>query len=69
MSNVQNTKSDLKTLPDHLEYEFLEECDKKPVNIASELSESEKEELVHVLKKRKSAIARSITDIKGIIPS
>ncbi|XP_052627208.1 uncharacterized protein LOC128133721 [Lactuca sativa] len=62
-------KSELKILPGHLEYAFLEEGEQKPVIIASDLTKSEKEELVRVLKKRKNVIAWKITDIKGISPS
>ncbi|XP_052621829.1 uncharacterized protein LOC128127387 [Lactuca sativa] len=67
--NMQNVETELKTLPDHLEYAFLEDGHQKPVIIASDLSESKKEELVPVLKKRKRAVAWNITDIKGISPS
>ncbi|KAL7608491.1 hypothetical protein Lser_V15G14257 [Lactuca serriola] len=56
----------LKTLPNHLECAFLEDGNQKPVIIAFDLSESEKEEVVQVLKKRKRAITWSITNIKGI---
>ncbi|XP_023772321.1 uncharacterized protein LOC111920979 [Lactuca sativa] len=67
--SMQNAKTVLKALPDHLEYAFLEDGQQKLVIIASDLSKSEKEELVKVLKNRKSSIAWSITDIKGISPS
>ena len=66
--SVQNTKLELKTIPEHLEYAFLEEGDQKPVIIASDLTKAKKEELVQALKKRKNSIAWKITDIKGIIP-
>ncbi|KAL7609424.1 hypothetical protein Lser_V15G10314 [Lactuca serriola] len=67
--NQQNPKTELKTLPEHLEYAFLEDGRQKTVIIASDLSESEKEELVQVLKKRNWAIEWSITDINGMSPS
>ena len=60
---------ELNTLPEHLEYAFLEEGEQKPVIITSNLTQIEKDQLVKVLKKRKNAIAWKITDIKGISPS
>ncbi|GKF79842.1 hypothetical protein Tco_0235410, partial [Tanacetum coccineum] len=57
---------ELKDLPSHLEYAYLEENDKLPVIIAKGLKEVEKEALLKVLKSHKWAIAWKITDIKGI---
>ncbi|GJW97812.1 reverse transcriptase domain-containing protein [Tanacetum coccineum] len=59
---------ELKDLPSHLEYDFLEENDKLPVIIAKGLNDDEKEALLKVLKSHKRAIAWKITDIKGIDP-
>ncbi|GJU61335.1 reverse transcriptase domain-containing protein [Tanacetum coccineum] len=59
---------ELKDLPSHLEYAFLEENDKLPVIIAKGLKDDEKEALLKVLKSHKRAIAWKITDIKGIDP-
>ncbi|GJU86379.1 reverse transcriptase domain-containing protein [Tanacetum coccineum] len=59
---------ELKDLPSHLEYAYLEENDKLPVIIAKGLKEDEKEALLKVLKSHKRAIAWKITDIKGIDP-
>ncbi|GJQ91404.1 reverse transcriptase domain-containing protein [Tanacetum coccineum] len=59
---------DLKDLPSHLEYAFLEGTDKLPVIIAKELKEDEKVRLLKVLKSHKRAIAWKIFDIKGIDP-
>ncbi|KAL7589726.1 hypothetical protein Lser_V15G37144 [Lactuca serriola] len=53
MFSVQNSDLELKTLPTHLEYAFLEEGNQKPVIISYNLTKSEKEELVKVLKKGK----------------
>ncbi|GJZ16150.1 reverse transcriptase domain-containing protein [Tanacetum coccineum] len=55
---------ELKDLPYHLEYAYLEENDKLPVIIAKGLKEDEKEALLKVLKSHKRAIAWKITDIK-----
>ncbi|GJZ07200.1 reverse transcriptase domain-containing protein, partial [Tanacetum coccineum] len=59
---------ELKDLPSHLEYAYLEENDKLPVIIAKGLKDDEKDALIKVLKSRKRAIAWKITDIKGIDP-
>ncbi|GJS15280.1 reverse transcriptase domain-containing protein [Tanacetum coccineum] len=59
---------ELKDLPSHLEYAFLEENDKLPVIIAKGLKNDEKYALLKVLKSHKRAIAWKITDIKGIDP-
>ncbi|GJR71649.1 reverse transcriptase domain-containing protein [Tanacetum coccineum] len=62
-------KLDLKDLPSHLEYAFLERTDKLPVIISKELKDEEKAALLKVLKSHKRAIAWKIFDIKGIDPS
>nr|GEU37872.1 reverse transcriptase domain-containing protein [Tanacetum cinerariifolium] len=59
---------ELKELPSHLEYAFLEKTDKLPVIIANDLKDVEKEALLKVLKYHKRAIAWKISDIKGIDP-
>ncbi|GJZ16450.1 reverse transcriptase domain-containing protein [Tanacetum coccineum] len=59
---------ELKDLPPHLEYAFLEGDDKLPVIIAKDLSVEEKATLIKVLKSRKRAIAWKLSDIKGINP-
>nr|GEX16475.1 reverse transcriptase domain-containing protein [Tanacetum cinerariifolium] len=48
---------ELKELPSHLEYAFLEETNKLPVIIAKDLKDVEKEALLKVLKSHKRAIA------------
>nr|GFC06070.1 reverse transcriptase domain-containing protein [Tanacetum cinerariifolium] len=59
---------ELKDLPPHLEYTFLEGDDKLPVIIAKDLSVEEKTALITVLKSHKRAIAWKLSDIKGIDP-
>ncbi|GJZ43446.1 reverse transcriptase domain-containing protein [Tanacetum coccineum] len=59
---------ELKDLPSHLEYAFLEGTDKLPIIIAKDLKEDEKVRLLKVLKSHKRAIAWKISDIKGIDP-
>ncbi|GJY92574.1 reverse transcriptase domain-containing protein [Tanacetum coccineum] len=59
---------ELKDLPPHLEYAFLEGDDKLPVIIAKDLKNEEKAALIEVLKSHKRAIAWKLSDIKGIDP-
>ncbi|GKF06691.1 hypothetical protein Tco_0037359, partial [Tanacetum coccineum] len=54
---------ELKELPPHLEYAFLEGNNKLPVIISKDLSQDEKTSLIHVLKNRKQ-----LSDIRGIDP-
>nr|GEX36463.1 reverse transcriptase domain-containing protein [Tanacetum cinerariifolium] len=56
---------ELKDLPPHLEYAFLEGDDKLPVIITKYLSMEEKTSLITVLKSHKRAIAWKLSDIKG----
>ncbi|GJU21028.1 reverse transcriptase domain-containing protein [Tanacetum coccineum] len=57
---------ELKDLPPHLEYAYLEGTSKLPVIIAKDLKREEKEQLLKVLKSHKRAIAWKISDIRGI---
>ncbi|GKA22597.1 reverse transcriptase domain-containing protein, partial [Tanacetum coccineum] len=59
---------ELKDLPPHLKYAFLEGDNKLPVIIAKYLSIEEKAALIKVLKSHKRAIAWKLADIKGINP-
>nr|GEZ36410.1 reverse transcriptase domain-containing protein [Tanacetum cinerariifolium] len=59
---------ELKDLPPHLEYAFLEGDNKLPVIITKELGEEEKAALIKVLKSHKRAIAWNLSDIQGINP-
>ncbi|GJX38126.1 reverse transcriptase domain-containing protein [Tanacetum coccineum] len=65
---VELPKVELKELPPHLEYAFLEENNKLPVIISKDLSQDEKTSLINVLKNRKQAIAWKLSDIRGIDP-
>nr|GEY65803.1 reverse transcriptase domain-containing protein [Tanacetum cinerariifolium] len=59
---------ELKDLPPHLEYAFLEGDNKLPVIIAKELGDEKKSALIKVLKSHKRAIAWKLYDIQGINP-
>nr|GEV38741.1 reverse transcriptase domain-containing protein [Tanacetum cinerariifolium] len=56
---------ELKALPPHLEYAFLEGDDKLLVIIAKDLSVEEKTALITILKSHKRAIAWKLSDING----
>nr|GFB58443.1 reverse transcriptase domain-containing protein [Tanacetum cinerariifolium] len=55
---------ELKDLPPHLEYPFLEGDDKLPIIIAKDLSVEEKITRITVLKSHKRAIAWKLSDIR-----
>ncbi|GKD91324.1 hypothetical protein Tco_1366831 [Tanacetum coccineum] len=59
---------ELKDLPPHLEYAFLEGTKKLPVIIAKDWKDEEKAALIKVLKSHKQAIIWKLSDIKGINP-
>nr|GFB22510.1 reverse transcriptase domain-containing protein [Tanacetum cinerariifolium] len=59
---------ELKELPSHLEYAFLEKSNKLPVIISKDLKDVEKEALIKVLKSHKREIAWKISDIKAKLP-
>ncbi|GKF71912.1 hypothetical protein Tco_0208026 [Tanacetum coccineum] len=63
---VEIPEVELKELPPHLEYAFLEDNNKLPVIISKDLSLDEKTSLINVLKNRKQAIAWKLSDIRGI---
>ncbi|XP_014515649.1 uncharacterized protein LOC106773474 [Vigna radiata var. radiata] len=66
---VKESKLELKALPPHLKYVFLEENGGKPAIISNLLSPKEEEKLVIVLKANKGVIGWSISDLKGISPT
>ncbi|GJW13341.1 putative reverse transcriptase domain-containing protein [Tanacetum coccineum] len=65
-SSVEPPKLELKELPEHLEYAFLQENNQLLVVISSALSTNKKTRLLEILWNHKGAIAWSIADIKGI---
>ncbi|VFQ91220.1 unnamed protein product [Cuscuta campestris] len=60
---------ELKPLLSHLEYAFLDEEEKCPVIIASDLTEEQKGKLIDLLKLYGHVIARKLEDFKGISPT
>ncbi|GJV84114.1 reverse transcriptase domain-containing protein [Tanacetum coccineum] len=71
MTSIQDPPTDLemKPLPKHLEYAFLEKDSLLPVVISALLKDDEKKQLVSILKKHKEAFAWKTSDIPGISPS
>ncbi|XP_076951353.1 uncharacterized protein LOC143624666 [Bidens hawaiensis] len=60
---------ELKVLPSHLEYAYLDEGSNLPVIVSSKLTEEQKTKLIDVLKLHKGAIAWRLSDIQGISPA
>ena len=54
--NNEEIKLELKLLPSHLKYVFLDEGGHKPVIISNELTKTEEEKLIDVLKKNQDAM-------------
>nr|GEV78667.1 reverse transcriptase domain-containing protein [Tanacetum cinerariifolium] len=63
------TNLEMKPLPKHLEYAFLEENSLLLVVISALLEQNKKERLILVLKNHKEAFAWKTSDIPGISPS
>ncbi|GJW94752.1 reverse transcriptase domain-containing protein [Tanacetum coccineum] len=70
-TSIQDPPTDLemKPLPKHLEYAFLEKDSLLLVVISTLLKDNEKKHLVSVLKKQKEAFAWKTSDIPSISPS
>ncbi|XP_027337828.1 uncharacterized protein LOC113851515 [Abrus precatorius] len=60
---------ELKPLPEHLKYVYLEPNEKLPVIISTKLDSDQEEKLLEVIKKHKRAIGWTLADIPGISPS
>ncbi|GJV80825.1 reverse transcriptase domain-containing protein [Tanacetum coccineum] len=68
-NEIEEKKPELKDLPSHLEYAYLNGDRACPVIVSSKLTKDEKTSLLQVLEKHKGAIAWKMSDIKGISPS
>ncbi|CAL8084600.1 unnamed protein product [Prunus armeniaca] len=68
-SKVHPPKLDLKVLPGHLKYAYLGANSSLPVIIAADLSSTEEEKLLRILRNYQDAIGWTIADIKGISPT
>src|SRR5436190_1223390 len=65
----EKPKLELKQLPNHLRYSFLDEQKKYHVIINASLNSEEEEKLLRILRRYKQAIGWTIDDIKGISPA
>ncbi|CAN6711810.1 unnamed protein product [Malus baccata var. baccata] len=68
-SVIQPPSLELKPLPSHLKYVFLGEQETLPIIISSSLTAQEKDKLVRVLRKYRTAVGWTLADIKGISPT
>nr|GEZ92322.1 putative reverse transcriptase domain-containing protein [Tanacetum cinerariifolium] len=68
-NEIDEKDLELKSLPSHLEYAYLNGNESFPLIISSKISEKEKKLLLQVLENRKGAMAWKMSDITGIIPS
>jgi hypothetical protein len=60
---------ELKQLPSHLKYYFLNRNGNHPVIVSTDLTEEQVQQLLHVLEKYRKVIGYSIADMIGISPS
>ncbi|RDY00179.1 hypothetical protein CR513_16671, partial [Mucuna pruriens] len=60
---------ELKTLPSHLKYAYLDKEQQLPVIIASNLDQEQEDKLLEVLRQHKKAIGWKLADLPGINPS
>ncbi|KAI9080903.1 hypothetical protein K1719_037064 [Acacia pycnantha] len=65
----QPPKLELKSLPDHLKYAFLEVNEQLPIIVANNLLPNQEEKLQSLLRANKKAIGWTLADIVGISPS
>ncbi|KAI5324228.1 hypothetical protein L3X38_033301 [Prunus dulcis] len=68
-SRQQPPKLELKPLPKHLKYAYSGAVETLPVIIAADLTPTEEDKLLHVLRKYQDALGWTIADIKGISPA
>ncbi|XP_070011180.1 uncharacterized protein [Nicotiana sylvestris] len=60
---------ELKPLPSHLKYEFLDPCSTLPIILSSCLTNVQVDTTLAVLQRRKKAICWTLADIRGISPA
>jgi len=60
---------ELKPLPEHLKYVYLEEDEKLPVIISTNLDADQETKLPQIIRKHKRAISWTLANIPGISPS
>jgi hypothetical protein len=62
-------KVELKPLPDHVKYQFLDSDERSPVIVSSLLNAEQNEALLHLLRRHRKIIGYAIEDMIGIDPS
>ncbi|XP_057791277.1 uncharacterized protein LOC131008396 [Salvia miltiorrhiza] len=68
-TKCKKPKLELKDLPKHLKYVYLEEGEEKPVIISAELTHEQEMALLEVLRSNKLAFGWGLADISGISPA
>jgi len=68
-STIQPPSLELKPLPEHLKYAYLDYAQKLSIIISSSLSLEHEDKLLQVLKGHKKAIRWTLADLLGINPS
>ncbi|XP_057790778.1 uncharacterized protein LOC131007883 [Salvia miltiorrhiza] len=68
-TKYKKPKLELKDLPKHLKYVYLEEGEEKPVIISAELMHEQEMALMEVLRSNKLAFGWGLADISGISPA
>ena len=68
-SKEEEKKPELKELPSHLKYVFINKDASKPAIISSTLTPLEEEKLMRVLRENQGALGWKISDLKGISPA
>jgi len=63
------SKVELKPLPSHLKYKFLDSAHEFPIIVNAKLDGPQLEKFLDVLRKHSGAIGYSINDIQGLSPS
>jgi hypothetical protein len=69
MGDEELPAPELKPLPDGLRYDFLDDLNKHPIIISTDLLEEEIIKLVAVLRKHPTTFGYSLDDLKGINPT
>jgi len=68
-SIIQPPSLELKPLPDHLKYAYLEKKEQLPVIISTALSDEQEQNLLQVIREHKKAIGWTVANIPGISPT
>ena len=68
-NSIVEEKPELKVLPPHLKYSFLEGDEKKPIILSNSLTAEEERRLINVLKLNQGAIGWKLSYLKGISPA